>query len=99
MHLSLLQIVEKTTLHVKDYVEGIDSKVILKELIQILFDQFKEVGEAHQTFLKFVEKGSRAHKIEIDSYDNHFFWSQVQNVVSEKCSLQNIENSLFLHLT
>lgn len=83
MHLSLLQILEKTTHHVKDYIEGTDTKVILKELVQILFEQYKEVANAHQTFLKYVEKACKAHKVEMNSYDMPFYWSQVQNVVSE----------------
>lgn len=83
MHLSLLQIIEKTTHQIKDHVEGVDSKVILKELIQILFDQCKEVSEAHKTFLKYVDNASKAHRIDVNSYDVQFYWSQVQNVVSK----------------
>lgn len=84
MHLSLFQILDKTTYHIKDFIEGVESKVILKELIQILFDQYKEVAEAHQTFLKCVEKASKAHKIVLDPYNIHFYWLQVQNVVIMK---------------
>lgn len=87
MHLTLLQIVEKTTHHIKEYVEGADSKMILKELVQILFEQYREIANAHQTFLKYLEKACKAHKVEVNSYDIHFYWSQVQNVVSKGLKL------------
>lgn len=99
MHLSLLQIVEKTTHHIKDYVEGVETKLILKELTQILFDQFKEVADAHQTFLRCIEKASKAHKFEMNSYDIQFLWSQVQDVVSESCiNIFNLRFKMFIKL-
>lgn len=82
MQLSLLGIIEKTTQHVKDYADGIDLKLALKELVQILFDQFKEVADAHFLLLRFIEKASKAHKVEVKSYSIQYYWSQVQFVVS-----------------
>lgn len=97
MHLPLLQIVGKTTQHLKEYVENIDSKLLLKELIQILFDQYKEVAEAHKTFLKYVKKACTVHNINVTCYDIDYYWSQVQNVV--RLIIISIVQNLFTEIT
>lgn len=83
MQQSLLHIVERTTQYVKEYVNGIDPKLALKELVQILFDQFKEVADSHQFFLRCIERASKAHKIDMKFYSIQSYWVQVQNVVSK----------------
>ncbi|KAJ8933686.1 hypothetical protein NQ318_008404, partial [Aromia moschata] len=98
MQLSLLHIIEKTTQHVKDYADGIEPKLALKELVQILFDQFKEVADAHQLLLSCIDKACKAHNVEVKSYNIQFYWSQVQVVLpsflSDYLDIQNMNSEL-----
>ncbi|CAH0552753.1 unnamed protein product [Brassicogethes aeneus] len=79
---TLVKIVQQSTNHVKSFVDLQSSnKLALKELVQVLFDQFKEIAQAHTILLNCLEKATKAHKITLDSYDIKFFWSKVQNVM------------------
>lgn len=82
MQVSLTHIIQKSTQHVIDYAENVESKTALKELVNILFDQFKEIADSHQIFLKWVDKGIHSHKIDLKPYSMQYYWSQVQEVVS-----------------
>lgn len=87
MQVSLTHIIQKSTQHVIDFAENVDSKLAFKELVNILFDQFKEIADSHQMFLKWVEKGVKRHKIDLKPYNLQYYWSQVQEVVS--CSIES----------
>ncbi|KAJ8961977.1 hypothetical protein NQ314_005758 [Rhamnusium bicolor] len=65
MQLSLLHIIEKTTQHVKDYADGIDSKLALKELVQILkkIALFKFEGSSSALTLSSTLKSTKKDKV------------------------------------
>ncbi|CAG9865173.1 unnamed protein product [Phyllotreta striolata] len=81
MQLSLAQIIDRTANNIKNLVEISDQKLILKELVHILFDQYKEISDSHYVFMMCVEQAKKAHKIEVELYDTQYFWSQVQTVL------------------
>lgn len=54
----------------------------LVELIQMLFEQFKNIADAHAVLLQNFSRACKARKIEVEVYDMSHFWSQVQAVVS-----------------
>lgn len=58
---------------------GNETKLI--EFVQTLFDEFKEIGHAHEIFLGLVSKACKAHKIDLQPYDRKFYWSKVETVV------------------
>lgn len=84
MQIFLLGIVQRTTQHIKDFgiVQENDNKQALKELIQTLFEQFKEIAEANSFFLKNVEDAAKVHNRQVQTYNIQFYWTQVQCVVS-----------------
>lgn len=89
MQTSLLNIIQRTTQHVKDYAmfqsdEGNKEsrQAALIEVVKMLFEQFKCVAQAHLLLLKNFMRASKTHKVELQLYDTNFFWSQVQIVVS-----------------
>ncbi|XP_050293631.1 exocyst complex component 4 [Anthonomus grandis grandis] len=94
MQVSLTHIIQKSTQHVIDFTENIDSKRGLKELVDILFDQFKEIADSHQVFLKWVDKSIASQNIDLKPYSLQYYWSQVQEVLQEFLSdyldLQNM---------
>ncbi|XP_030764843.1 exocyst complex component 4 [Sitophilus oryzae] len=98
MQASLSYIIQKSTQHVIDYAENVDSKLALKELVNILFDQFKEIADSHQIFLKWVDKGIKCHGIELKPYGMQYYWSQVQEVLqvflNDYLDLQNMSTDL-----
>uniref|UniRef100_A0A6P7H4L5 Exocyst complex component Sec8 n=1 Tax=Diabrotica virgifera virgifera TaxID=50390 RepID=A0A6P7H4L5_DIAVI len=100
MQLSLTQIVERTTNNIKNLVDVGDQRLILKELVQILFEQYKEVADSHYVFMTCVEQAKKAHKLEINSYDTVYFWSQVQVVmqsfVSDYLDIQYMSSDMQL---
>lgn len=78
-----MYIIHKTTNHVNDFISsqnGTEAKLI--EFVQTLFDEFKEIGNAHEIFLGLVSKACKAHKIDLQPYDMKFYWSKVETVVS-----------------
>ncbi|ENN82092.1 hypothetical protein YQE_01525, partial [Dendroctonus ponderosae] len=98
MQASLTHIIQKSTQHVIDYAENVDSKLALKELINILFDQFKEIADSHLIFLKWVDKGIKIHRINLKPYGLQYYWSQVQEVLqiflNDYLDLQNMSTAL-----
>lgn len=97
MQASLTHIIQKSTQHVIDYAENVDSKLALKELINILFDQFKEIADSHLIFLKWVDKGIKKHRINLKPYGLQYYWSQVQEVVSVAiCKQFALNNKILL---
>ncbi|KAF7281690.1 hypothetical protein GWI33_004410 [Rhynchophorus ferrugineus] len=98
MQVSLTHIIQKSTQHVIDYAENVESKTALKELVNILFDQFKEIADSHQIFLKWVDKGIHSHKIDLKPYSMQYYWSQVQEVLqiflNDYLDLQNMSTDL-----
>ncbi|XP_072398045.1 exocyst complex component 4 [Diabrotica undecimpunctata] len=100
MLLSLTQIVERTTNNIKNLVDVGDQRLILKELVQILFEQYKEVADSHYVFMTCVEQAKKAHKLEINCYDTVYFWSQVQVVmqsfVSDYLDIQYMSSDMQL---
>ncbi|KAJ3640807.1 hypothetical protein Zmor_027347 [Zophobas morio] len=97
MQVFLLGVIQRTTQHIKDFAgfqaEG-DYKHVLKELIQTLFDQFKEIGEANSLFLRNVEEAAKIHNSQVKTYNLQFYWTQVQCVLeaflNEYLDVQNI---------
>lgn len=84
MQVFLLGIIQRTTQHIKDFAglqTETDYKQALKELVQTLFDQFKEIAEAQTIFLKNVEEAAKVHKNQVNTYNIQFYWTQVQSVV------------------
>ncbi|XP_066245779.1 exocyst complex component 4 [Euwallacea similis] len=98
MQVSLSYIIQKSTHHVIDFTENLDSKLALKELCNVLFDQFKEVADMHLKLLKWVDKGIKSHNIDLKPYTLQYYWSQVQEVLqiflSDYLDLQNMSNDL-----
>ncbi|XP_074041952.1 exocyst complex component secretory 8 [Leptinotarsa decemlineata] len=96
MHFEISQIIERTTNYVKNDFDGLDERLVLKELIQIIFDQLKATADYQYMFLKCVDKASKVHNIEIDSYDINIYWSQVQVVLqsflTDYLDIQNISS-------
>jgi exocyst complex component 4 len=85
MQVFLLAIVQRTTQHIKDFSglqTEVDYKHSLKELVQTLFDQFKEIAEAHAHFSRNVEEAAKVHGTQVKTYTVQFYWAQVQCVVS-----------------
>lgn len=89
MQTELLQIIQHTTYYVNDInaYNGITEtkqgkQKLLLELMEILFEQFRQVAQAYSTLLSFSMKAVEAHKIDLKLYDMKFFWAQVQAVVS-----------------
>lgn len=78
MQNQLKKIVEKSTQYVKDYFDGsADGKIALKELIQIIFDQFRDIAQVHTIFLTLLNRiGGK-----FIPYTINFYWEQVQNVL------------------
>lgn len=88
METELLNLLLRTTHHVNDYLsfqnssESKPSQTALLELIQILFEQFKYVVNAHTTFLDHMNRAVRTHKLDVKVYDIKDVWMKVQSVVS-----------------
>lgn len=84
MQSELLNIIQRTTYYVNDYnaAQGGDGKQVkpsaLLELMLTLFEQYKQVAQAHSVFLSYVSRAYDADKL----YDIKMFWTQVQAVVS-----------------
>lgn len=84
----LLLIAQRTTIFINDFKnlnEDNDMnkrQSLLVEFVQTLFEQFKQVAQAHSILLKFFARAISAHKIDIKPYDMDLFWSQIQLVVS-----------------
>ncbi|KAF5304349.1 hypothetical protein FQA39_LY09728 [Lamprigera yunnana] len=103
MQSELLSIIQRTTIYINDY-SGIqmtnESKQTkqnaLLELVLTLFEQFKEVAQAHSNLLKHLERATEAHQINDKLYDINVFWSQVQAVLqlllNDYLDIQNITN-------
>lgn len=51
------------------------------ELVQILFEQFKNVAQAHSVLLNNFARAARAHNVDLKLYDINFYWTQVQAVL------------------
>ncbi|KAL1506092.1 hypothetical protein ABEB36_005520 [Hypothenemus hampei] len=98
MQISLTHVIQKSTQHVIDFAENIDSKLALKELINILFDQFKEIADSHTQFLKWVEIGINSHKIDLKPYNLQYYWFQVQEILqtflNDYLDMQNMSTDL-----
>lgn len=83
MQTELTHIVNRTTNHVNDFISsqnGNEAKLL--ELVQTLFDQFKDISHAHVVFLDYVNRAIKAHNIELKPYNINFYWVQVEGVVS-----------------
>lgn len=61
----------------RDYTEGGDGKVALKELIQIVFEQFKDIAHVQSIFLTYLNRIGGNFK----PYSINYYWEQVQNVL------------------
>uniref|UniRef100_A0A1Y1MN82 Exocyst complex component Sec8 n=1 Tax=Photinus pyralis TaxID=7054 RepID=A0A1Y1MN82_PHOPY len=87
MQSELLTIVQRTTIYINDY-SAIQSDIkqtkqnALLELMLTLFEQFKEVGEAHALLLTHLIRAAEGHAVPVKVYDMSLFWAQVQSVVS-----------------
>jgi exocyst complex component 4 len=99
MQVFLLAIVQRTTQHIKDFSglqTEVDYKHSLKELVQTLFDQFKEIAEAHAHFSRNVEEAAKVHGTQVKTYTVQFYWAQVQCVLeaflNEYLDVQNISS-------
>lgn len=99
-----MQIVQRSTQHVKNYVDSQNNnKVALKDLFQILFDQFKEVAQAHLIFLNCLDKASKAHNLSLNTYNMFFYWNKVQTVMQlllmDYLDVQNTSSDLQISST
>lgn len=89
MQSELLNIIQRTTHYISD-ISAIqvtnDTKqakqTALLELMQTLFEQFRQVAQAHLVLLNHLTRACEAHKVNIKLYDMKIFWAQVQAVVS-----------------
>ncbi|CAH1993571.1 unnamed protein product [Acanthoscelides obtectus] len=94
MQTSLFHIIERATHYVKDFIEGMDPKLVLKELIQILFLQFKDVADSHRIILGYIEKACKIYKVDTKIYNLQFYWGQVQEVLQSFLSFYlDIQNT------
>lgn len=90
MQSELLIIIKRTTQYINDFNAAQpvnnDSKnakpSILLELMLTLFEQYRQVAEAHVVLLNLLGRAAEAHKINFKLYDMKMFWAQVQAVVS-----------------
>ncbi|RZC35473.1 exocyst complex component 4 [Asbolus verrucosus] len=84
MQVFLLAIIQRTTQHIKDFAglqNEVDYKQALKELVQTLFLQFKEVAEANAVFLQNVEEAAKAHNTQLEGFLNEYL--DIQNISSD----------------
>ncbi|KAB0800327.1 hypothetical protein PPYR_06067 [Photinus pyralis] len=101
MQSELLTIVQRTTIYINDY-SAIQSDIkqtkqnALLELMLTLFEQFKEVGEAHALLLTHLIRAAEGHAVPVKVYDMSLFWAQVQSVLqlllNDYLDIQNISN-------
>lgn len=101
MQTYLSNIVHRTTQHLSDFssfqsdTNNKESKQqILVELVQILFEQFKSVAQAHSVVLNNFARAAKAHNVDLKLYDINFYWTQVQAVfqslLNDYLDVQNI---------
>lgn len=68
--------------------------MLLVELMQMLFEQFKCVAQAHAVLLSNISRAAKAHNVDLKLYDINFFWMQVQAVfqslLNDYLDVQNI---------
>lgn len=87
MKLELLSIAQRTTIFINDFKKYREDDErskhsLLVEFMQTLFEQFKQVAQAHSLLLKCLQRAISAHKIDAKLYDMNMYWTQVQLVVS-----------------
>ncbi|XP_017776973.1 PREDICTED: exocyst complex component 4 [Nicrophorus vespilloides] len=99
MQNELMHIVQKTTHHIYDYnsLQSVDTKTkysALVELVQTIFDQFKQIGQAHIIVLDHFSKASKCHNVDVNLYSIKNYWAQVQGVLqlmlNDYLDIQNI---------
>lgn len=81
METELLHIVQTTIYHVNSLNSLQNGQSALLELFQILFEQFKYIGNAHAIFLDHLNKAIKAYNIEVKKFEMRDFWNKIQNVV------------------
>ncbi|KAF2896324.1 hypothetical protein ILUMI_09831 [Ignelater luminosus] len=103
MQSELLNIIQRTTHYISD-ISAIqvtnDTKqakqTALLELMQTLFEQFRQVAQAHLILLNHLTRACEAHKVNIKLYDMKIFWAQVQAVLqlllNDYLDIQNISS-------
>lgn len=81
----LLTIVQRTTHHIIDFValQNENSKQLLLELMQTLFDQFRNISQAHSIFLNLANKAKKTYKYDLKLYELKDVWMKIQYVVSK----------------
>lgn len=90
-----MNIIQHTTYYMNDYNAGVEGKQVkpsaLLELMLTLFEQYKQVAQAHAVFLGYLGRASEAHKVAVKPYDIKMFWTQVQAVVRFiQCDIQGV---------
>ncbi|XP_022913128.1 exocyst complex component 4 [Onthophagus taurus] len=83
MKSELQHIIQRTTLFINDFLQNNDTKQqnTLLEFMHTLFEQFKQVGQAHNLLLTYLKQAVRFYKIEVCLYDIKAYWNQVQFVI------------------
>lgn len=82
----LLNVVQRTTYHINDFValqngDNKQAQSTLTELVETLFDQLKEIAQAHITFLNHVNRAIKQHKLDCKPYEIHHVWVKIQYVL------------------
>lgn len=101
MQTSLSNIVHRTAQHLSDFssfqsdANNKETKqIILVELVQMLFEQFKSVAQAHSVLLNNFARAAKAHNVDLKLYDMNFYWIQLQAVfqsfLNDYLDVQNI---------
>lgn len=88
METELLTVVQRTTNHINDFfsIQNGDNKQqqsALAELVQTLFDQFKEIAQAHSILLSHASKALKNKPLDFKIYEMNDLWVKIQDVVSK----------------
>jgi hypothetical protein len=99
MQTELLAIIERTTQQMLDLSQqpthslGAHSTSLLLELLQTVFDQFRQVAAAHASVLHSFARAADKHHIDVRLYEMPDVWSKVQAVVSVRILYLNIHKA------
>jgi hypothetical protein len=99
MQTELLAIIERTTQQLLDLSQqpthslGSRSTSLLLELLQTVFDQFRQVAAAHASVLRSFARAADKHHIDVRLYEMPDVWSKVQAVVSAWIQYVNIHKA------
>ncbi|XP_069698515.1 exocyst complex component 4 isoform X1 [Periplaneta americana] len=84
MQTELLAIIERTTQQILDSSQQPSMRstpLLLLELLQTVFDQFRHVAAAHASVLRSFSRAADRHRIDVRLYEMPDVWSKIQAVL------------------